>query len=427
MIYQQNLDGLFAEKIGENGFKPTQLDLYRQKFLNAQERFNQIFADGSLPLFKLPYLRKDLLTLTPHVERFQDDFTDVVIIGTGGSSLGGQTLRVLSEAREPRLHFLDNVDPATFEALFKTINPQQTGFVVVSKSGGTAETLAGFLSCLNFWRQSASDNAISDHFLVITEKKPSPLMRLAEQWSMPVVEHDPDLGGRFSVLSVVGMLPAMLVGIDPLAVRKGAQDVLEHALKERTLEENLPAMGAVAAVILGKRYPNSVLMPYVDRLAYFAKWYRQLWAESLGKQGKGTTPLDALGTVDQHSQLQLYLDGPLDKVITLIGSEKNTDNQAPNMEGLPDDELLSLLNRTSLSDLLRAEFEATRDTLIQNRKPVRVITYETLNAETLGALLMHFMLETLYAAELLNVNPFDQPAVEQGKVLAREYLAKSIE
>ena len=426
MIYTQNLHGLSSDTIGENGFKPTQIDLHRQKFLNAQEKFNQIFNDGALPLFKQPYLRKDLLELTPHIERFQDDFSDVVIIGTGGSSLGGQTLSVLAETKGPKLHFMDNVDPVTFTELFKTIDPNHTGFVVISKSGGTVETLAGFLHCLKFWRQSEHDNAIADHFLIVTEPKESPLMKLAKQWQIPVIDHDPGLGGRFSVLSVVGMIPAMLVGIDPLAIRKGAQDVLEHALKEKVLEKNQPGMGAVTAVALSRRYPNAVLMPYVDQLRYFSRWYRQLWAESLGKSGKGTTPIDALGTVDQHSQLQLYLDGPLDKVITLIGAEKEHGSEALNMQGLPEDGLIDLLNQTSMADLLTAEFEATRDTLIQNNKPVRVLTYQKLTAETMGALLMHFMLETMYAAELLAVDPFDQPAVEQGKILAKQYLSDSI-
>ncbi len=425
MLYTQDLTSVFSDAIGKTGIKASHLDLYRQKFLASLKKNKTLFDTGALPLFKLPHLRKDIADLTPIVERFQDDFTDIVVLGTGGSSLGGQTLSVLAQPNTPHVHFLDNIDQATFNTLFNKLSPHSTAFIIISKSGGTVETLMQCLTCLDYWREHANAYAIKDHFLIITEKKDSPLTKIAAHWNIPTLPHDPDLGGRFSVLSTVGLLPALIQNVDVLALREGARQVLDQTLNETTFEKNVPGMGAVTSVLLAEKYPNTVLMPYVDNLAFFSKWYRQLWAESLGKNGKGTTPIDALGTVDQHSQLQLYLDGPSDKAYTLIGRAYNAENSSTKENAdIPEDPTLSLLSEKGMDALLRAEYEATRDTLIHHKKPVRTFEIKTLDAPTLGALLMHFMMETIFSADLLDVNAFDQPAVEEGKVLAKKYLKK---
>ena len=171
---------------------------------------------------------------------------------------------------------------------------------------------------------------------------------------------------------------------------------------------------------------NTVLMPYCDRLDAFALWYRQLWAESLGKDGAGTTPIRALGPVDQHSQLQLYLDGPRDKMFTLVTLDCAGDG--PRIDAaLADDPALQYLGGRTMGDLLDAEQRATAESLARRGRPARRFHLDRLDETTLGALLMHFMLETIIAADLLGVDAFDQPAVEQGKVLAREYLAQTAE
>ena len=237
-----------------------------------------------------------------------------------------------------------------------------------------------------------------------------------------VLDHDPNIDGRFSVLSLVGLLPAMIVGLDGAAVRDGASEVLELALNTT---DSPPAMGAALQVGLQRKgLGQSVLLAYGERFKPFVKWYRQLWAESLGKQGQGTTPIDALGPVDQHSQLQLYLDGPRDKQFTILTLKR--DGRGPVVDaalaiGLGQDYLAG----RSIGDLVGAMQSATVDTLVGNGLPVRRLMAEQLDERTLGALLMHLMLETLFAADLMGVNPFGQPAVEEGKVLARQYLADS--
>lgn len=425
MSYKQDLSGCFESVIGHPGLLPKTLQSYKGQLQKSLQNLRALHDAGTLPLLKLPYLRKDLETLESIALRFQDEFTDVIVLGTGGSSLGAQTLAVLARDQGITFHFFDNIDPHTFQTHLKKVSAAHTGILVISKSGNTVETLMQFLLMLDIWREHEGEQALRDHFIVISEDKKSAIREIADTYHIPCLTHDPDLGGRFSVLSLVGLLPAMILGINPLALREGAAKVLDHTFSPRkNLEENAPLMGAFAAFALGKTHPNMVLMPYVDRLKPFSYWYRQLWAESLGKQGKGTTPITALGAVDQHSQLQLYLDGPKDKFFTLITQRDFDEEFRVNLPS-PQDKVLQGLNGHSLGELLTAEAKATLATLLRNRCPTRLIEYDTLNEETLGALLMHFILETLLTAQLMNVNPFDQPAVEEGKRLAYQFLKET--
>ena len=423
MTYQHNIQGCFSQA-GEKGLSEAVFDSYRPSLQEALLKFQDIYKKGAWPHFKIPFLRKDLVEAMPLSSKFRDEFSDILILGTGGSSLGGQTIASLRSQHVPRLHFLDNIDPHTFEGILKTIKPESTGVLVISKSGSTAETLLQFLSCLEYWRMHLSENSWSQHFLVITEKKSSPLFRMKERFNLSFLEHYPDLGGRFSIFSLVGLLPAMLVGIDPIAFREGAASVIEKMVGCEEVLNFEPAVGAALTCgLLKEQQINlSVMMPYCDRLQFFSKWYRQLWAESLGKSGKGTTPIDALGAVDQHSQLQLYLDGPRDKFFTVI----TTDYKAMGPQSLPSDLIsdvdLNYLYGKRLGDLMMAEQNATIETLIKNDCPTRVIHIPEITPHSLGALTMHFVFETLFASELLFVDPFNQPAVEQGKILAKQYL-----
>jgi glucose-6-phosphate isomerase len=323
----------------------------------------------------------------------------------------------------PRLHFVDNVDPASFDALLVRLDLASCGLLVISKSGGTAETLTQFLILLPALEAALGRAALAERVTVISDPAPSPLRRLAGHFGIPCLDHEPGVGGRYAVLSNVGLLPAMIAGLNVEALRAGAALVLERSLGAA---DSAPALGAAIAVGLlnERRTSQTVLMPYVDRLADFALWYRQLWAESLGKDGTGTTPINALGAVDQHSQLQLYLAGPRDKMFTLVVLE--TAGQGGRVDpALADDEALAYLGGHGLGDLLQAMARATADTLARNGHPTRVIRLPRLDEEVLGALFMHFMLETVIAADLLGVNAFDQPAVEESKVLARRYLGEA--
>jgi glucose-6-phosphate isomerase len=256
--------------------------------------------------------------------------------------------------------------------------------------------------------------------------KKNGLRDLLGAFGVPFLEHDTGVGGRFSVLTNVGLLPAAVLGLDIAAIREGAAAALAPVLARKSPDDVPAALGAALSVALAEKRGKSIaaMMAYADKLEKFAKWYVQLWAESLGKDGQGTTPLAALGPVDQHSQLQLFIAGPRDKFFTVIttGAAGKGPTIAPDLAklaGEPD------FGGKTIGDLVAAQGRATAETLAKNGCPVRTFHLETIDERSLGELLMHFMLETIIAAHLLGVDAFDQPAVEEGKVLAKQYLAGS--
>ncbi len=432
MYYQQDIDGCLEGAIGSAGLTSTEIDASLTRATPALLRLKQLHIEGTLPLLQLPQRRDDLAPLRPIVADFRGRFADVVVLGTGGSSLGGQTLVALADLGfgprhgAPRLHFMDNIDPETFAALLAAVDPAQTGFIAISKSGGTAETIAQLVVCFDWLSRSKPDAAMADHVVVLTEPHDNVLRRLATRYGFRTLDHDPGIGGRFSALSIVGLLPTLIAGLDAEAVRVGAASVLDATLAARTPKDSAPVLGAAISIALAQSHGIgiTVLMPYVDRLAHFGLWFRQLWAESLGKEGRGTTPVRSMGTVDQHSQLQLYLAGPTDKMFSLILADAAGRGGTIAASIASDPDLAYLAGRT-MGDLLDAEQRATAATLVRNRRPTRIFRLATLDERSLGALLMHFMLETMIAADLLDVNAFDQPAVEEGKVLARKYLSET--
>jgi glucose-6-phosphate isomerase len=265
-------------------------------------------------------------------------------------------------------------------------------------------------------------------FLAVTEPaaggKANGLRALCEHFSISVLDHDPKIGGRFSGLTNVGLLPALARGLDVVALREGAQGVVRSLFEARTASGFAPAVGAAIAIGLAKErgVRANIMLPYSDRLSRFAAWYVQLWGESLGKDGEGTTPVAALGPVDQHSQLQLYLDGAPQHFITIV--RENCAGRGPRVSA----DLAALAGADYLAghtagDLVAAQQRAIPEALISAGRPVRTIDLGTLDERALGEMMMHFMLETILSAHLLGVDPFDQPAVESGKVLTRRYLA----
>jgi glucose-6-phosphate isomerase len=398
----------------------------------ALESLRKLHADGSLPLLRLPEKRDDIAPILGYARLLQENSTDVVFLGTGGSSLGGQTLAqlagyavpALGALRKPRLHFIDNLDPGTFEALLQQLPLASTRFVAISKSGGTAETLMQTAAVLTALMSAKRDP--HDHLLGISEPakagKANGLRDLLAPHDIPMLDHDPGVGGRFSVLSNVGLFAAAACGLDIGAIRAGAASALKPVLDGKAPDQVPAAVGAALSVAAGK--PIAVMMAYADRLEKFTKWYVQLWAESLGKDGKGTTPVAALGPVDQHSQLQLYIAGPRDKLFTVVtvgaaGRGPRIDPELARRAHEPG------LGGKTIGDLVAAQGRATAETLAKNGCPVRTMHIDSLDEAALGELLMHFMLETIVAAYLLGVGAFDQPAVEEGKVLAKKYLASS--
>ncbi len=428
MLYQHLTSNCMAAAIGDRGLGQAALARHLERAGASLDRIRRVKRNGGLPVLDLPARADDLTACAEQARALSAHCRDVVILGTGGSSLGGRTIYALADrgfgpaSGGPRLHFAENVDPDSFEALLAALDLASTGVVVISKSGGTAETVMQLLALLPRLTAAVGAEALAGRVVAITEAADNPLRALAQQRGFATIAHDPDIGGRFSALSAVGLLPAMLAGLDAPALRRGAAAVLELCLAAADPADAPPAAGAALSVglLAERQIGTTVLMPYVDRLADFGLWFRQLWAESLGKQGAGTTPIRALGTVDQHSQLQLYLDGPADKLFTLIALE--TAGQGAKIEtdyGLP---ALAPYSGRHLGDLLDAMARATAETLARNGRPVRVIRLARLDEEVLGGLMMHFILETIIAADLFGVEPFDQPAVEEGKVLARDYL-----
>jgi glucose-6-phosphate isomerase len=435
MPFKQTIENARAETIGEHGVGRAALDDALKRAEAALDWVRKAHETSSLPLLRLSAKTSDLDEIRQAAARLRKGASDVVVLGTGGSSLGGQTLaqlagvgvRGIEAFRDgPRLHFMDNLDPATYGGLLAKLPLATTRFIAISKSGGTGETLMQTAAALSAVKAAGLEPRIGELFFGISEAvkagKRNGLRDLLGS-SVEILEHDPGIGGRYSGLSNVGLLPAAILGLDIGAIRAGAATALAPVLAKRPAAEVPAALGAalnIAAAGAGKNI--AVLMAYADRLERFSRWYVQLWAESLGKDGKGTTPLGALGPVDQHSQLQLFIAGPRDKLFTVIttatrGQGPRIDADLAKRAGEPD------LGGRTMGDLVAAQGRATAETLAKNGCPVRTMHVETLNEESLGALMMHFMLETMIAAHLLGVDAFDQPAVEEGKVLAKQYLA----
>lgn len=393
-------------------------------------------TDGGLRLLRLPAERGDIAEIVEAARRLKAGATDIVFLGTGGSSLGGQTLTQLAGYAlpglgllrgAPRLHFMDNLDTDTFGALLGKLPLPTTRFVAISKSGGTGETLMQTAAAVAACRDAGLIDNMPQLFLGLSEParpgKKNGLRELLGHFGVPFLDHDTGVGGRFSVLTNVGLLPAAVLGLDIAAIREGATAALAPVLQRKLPEEVPAALGAALAVALADTRGKTVsaMMAYADKLEKFTKWYVQLWAESLGKDGKGTTPLAALGPVDQHSQLQLFIAGPRDKLFTVI----TTDVAGKGPQIAPD--LAALAGEPDfggrhIGDLVAAQGRATAETLAKNGCPVRTIHLDAIDERHLGELLMHFMLETIVAAHLLGVDAFDQPAVEEGKLLAKKYL-----
>ena len=437
-FYFQEVSGCLAPTAGEGGLSESAYRDCLAATAASLDRLRAAHGDGSLPLLRLPERRDDLGELRKTADRYRRQFRDVIVLGTGGSSLGGRALHGLvpSGAGDgadggPRLHFLENIDPLTYgtlaDALLSPSRAETTGIISISKSGSTAETMLQTALVVDRLRNTVGKERVRDHLVVITEPRQSPLAVLADRFGVRRIDHDPDVGGRFAVLSAVGLLPAIIAGLDAELIRKGAEWALAPVLAGSDPEAVPPAVGAAVAVGLARRrgVSASVMMPYCDRLSLFSRWYGQLWAESLGKDGRGTAPIAALGAVDQHSQLQLYLDGPADKMYTLILTGCQGLG-APVADDLAAIEGLSYLKGKTLGDLMDAEGRATAATLIRRERPTRILQLDRVDEGVAGALMMHFMLETIIAADLLAVNAFDQPAVEDGKRLARQLLVEEI-
>lgn len=435
----QNIDRALFSSIGEGGIPDSEFNGQLEKTTAALEWIRKAHADDSLPLLRLTQTLDDLASAEAMAVALKAGATDLVFMGTGGSGLGAQALLQLADYNvpglalfrpSPRLHFLDNLDPFTLSALLEKLPLETTHFLAVSKSGGTGETLTQAMAVIAALKAKGLGDKIGAQMFGLSEPqvqggKVNALRALLEPFGVPFIEHHTGVGGRFSVLTNVGLLPAKCAGLNIAAVRQGAAAALQPILDGAAPEDVPAAVGAALSVAAANSGKNmSVMMAYADRLERTTAWWVQLWSESLGKDGKGTTPVRALGPVDQHSQLQLHLGGPKDKLFTVVTVD--CAGRGPRLdEGLAVQAGEPGFAGHTIGDLVAAQGRATADTLARNGRPVRTIHFDELSERSLGKFLMNFMLETIIAAQLFGVDAFDQPAVEEGKILAKKYLAES--
>jgi glucose-6-phosphate isomerase len=442
MNYGQSIDGCLSAKIGEAGLTEERLGQWFSLVTPRFKALGEQVQAGTFPHFRILCERDDIEEVRAAYETLAEGADTVIVLGTGGSSLGGQAIAQLggwsipgdggpNGNSRPRLRFYDNLDARSFMQGLRILDIPKTRFIVISKSGTTAETLAQTITALKFIEDSGHGPLIPKLFLGVTEPaRPGAangLRALFQARGIPLLPHSTEIGGRYSAFTTVGLLPALARGLDVYAFRQGGLDVVRQLAEATMPEEHSAAAGAAVAIGLAKDLgvTNSVLIPYSDRLERFGAWYVQLWAESLGKGGEGTTPIAALGPVDQHSQLQLFMDGPpvhFMTVLRIIGTP-GEDGGLSIPPALAAEAGAPYLAGRSIGDLVQAQQKAIVDAFVEAKRPVRTIDIARLDERTLGALMMHFFIETMLAADLLGVDPFDQPAVELGKRLTRQYLA----
>ena len=429
---------MFTDRLdGRHGLSRAALDELVSRFPVVQDELRSRRQLGEYGFLSLGEQAGTVAEIRRFADGLGQAFDHVLVLGIGGSALGTRALltalrpagwnELSDEAREyfPRLTVLENVDPSSVSSALARIDPRRVLVNVVSKSGATAETLAQYLVVRQWLEAAVGPEAPSHHMVFTTDPERGALRQIAARENIPTLEVPPSVGGRFSVLSPVGLLPAALVGIDVDALLKGARRALRQAESSRLLENPAALLsGLLWAADARQGARIHVLMPYSDRLRDFAEWYRQLWAESLGKRVNrmgeevwtGPTPLSAVGATDQHSQVQLFMEGPYDKVVTFIRVEDHgVEVPIPRRNGLPED--VAYLSGHTLGELLTAEQDATAAALARSGRMNATITLPRIDADVFGELLMFFQLATGYGGIWYGVDPFDQPGVELGKRL----------
>ena len=375
---------------------------------------------------RLPYTRE----LLEDSRRVADEVrsagaTDFILIGIGGSALGPIALqRALQHPQynqlqstrgsSPRIHFAENPDPSTLRGILDAVDLENTYINVVNKSGSTAETMANFLVLRQALIESVGKEGYRERTIFTTDPEGGYLRQIADREGIKELYIPQDVGGRYSVLTPVGLLPALVCGLDAEALLAGAAQCAGE-MSEQQVDHPAIQGAAMHYLMDSKRGRNvRVMMPYADALDRLADWFVQLWAESLGKDGKGSTPLGAVGSTDQHSQLQLYMEGPQDKVIEFIKVEDHPgDMEIP--RAYEDLEGIGYLGGHKVSELLNIECDATRKALADAGRPNCSIRLSTIDEDHLGYLIYALEVQTALAGALYEVNAFDQPGVEASK------------
>src|SRR5688500_11932267 len=388
-------------------------------------------ARGTLGCFDLPGDKGLHEQVTRFAREAAGKYTDVVVLGIGGSALGPIALRTSlrpsgwnaldakGRGGQPALHVLDNVDPITMAALLERLDLRKTLFITISKSGGTAETMAQYLIVRDRLRSELGEGG-KKQLVFVTDPVKGALRAIANSDSVPALEIPSNVGGRFSVLTPVGLLPAALMGVDTSAMLAGAGDMAARCAKPDPSSNPAAAFALLQWLGDTRQGLNThVLMPYADSLRDFAAWFVQLWAESLGKirpdgTSVGPTPLPAVGATDQHSQVQLFMEGPANKTVTFLAvGEPSGDLSIPKLHAdIPE---LAYLGGHTLGELLDIERRATAGALAKRGRPNMTLTLDKVDPWHVGGMIMLFEIATVYAGAMYGVNPMDRPGVELGK------------
>ena len=392
-----------------------------------KNRINQIINDtfakttAQTKYYKLLHkidIDAEIKPLTQLADNLRQNFSDVVIISMGGASLNPQAIVALKLLNsQPRFHFLNSTDPRRLIKIFSEIDLAHTACIVISNSGSTTETISMFGVLLNAYQQAKLPN-IPEHFYFITGSGDTPLRSMASNLGSTILDHSNDICGRYSGFSNVGILPGLIAGLDMRAFLEGANSVLDDLWSNK--ENSLPAKSATTLNALN--LPITVNISYMENLFPFLEWQRQIISESLGKNGNGITPLHGIGPMEQHSILQLYLDGPKDKLFTFFYAKESPENSKE--LSISADTLPAYLKGKYIGEINNAELNATIGSLADKKLPVRTIIIDEFNEFALGALMMHSAIETVILGHLMSVNPFDQPGVEQIKIKAKKILGK---
>jgi glucose-6-phosphate isomerase len=415
--------GCLEDRVGRAGFTRQQIRTACRKAVPKLHRLRNNLDSGRYSFDAILDGRAMAAQTVLEARRLRRMADTLVVDGIGGSALGALALETALGPPGRRLVILDNVDPERVHASLAGLDPERTAVNVVTKSGSTAETMANLLVLLH-WMESRLGSRHFKRWCATTDPKKGDLLTLARRLGIPTLPVPQNVGGRFSVLTPVGLLPAAFLGIDVRELLKGARDMRRHCWSAPP-DRNVGVVGAVLLQLLARRRGRSiqVLMPYCDALVHLADWYKQLWAESLGKRldrrGRlvetGQTPVTALGATDQHSQVQLYMEGPHDKVVTFLEIEEPRKKvRIPRLHS--DLASLGYLGGQSLGELLMAEKRGTEVALTEAGRPNFTYRIPRVSAHALGQLIYLFEFQTALSGELYNIDAFDQPGVEAGKI-----------
>jgi glucose-6-phosphate isomerase len=419
-VLRLDFSNVLQEEIGERGLKISEIEecTKRAVLLLSEKKYDE------LDFINLPYQQ---IEKVKQIGERVKEYEYFLVLGIGGSALGP---RVIMESlspfhnlkKTPKVFIYDNVDPLTLKQIVEIVDLKKTLINVISKSGSTSETLASFLI---LWRMVRDRKLrVNEHFVFTTDPEKGNLRRLASEYEIPALEIPRNVVGRYSVLSPVGLLLAEAIGVDSSYLLEGAREISEKAFSKNIGENPMACLASSLYMmdILRER-KIVVFLPYSDRLKTLSEWFCQLWAESLGKDGRGTTPYPSVGTTDQHSQLQLWMEGPEDKVVLFLSVDRHgCQEEIP--EEFHDIEGLRFLGGHTLEELINTEQLATEMALWMNKKPNLKIILPQIDASTIGQVFQFLQVTTAMAGMLYGVNPFNQPGVELGKRLTYGAMGK---